>query len=45
MVDPNTEDANLRSYLGIAYAYRALYYSELTQIMEYKKPHLPQQTS
>lgn len=38
MVDPNTEDANLRSYLGIAYAYRALYYSELTQIMEYKKP-------
>lgn len=38
MIDPNTDDANLRSYLGIAYAYRALYYMELTQIMEYKTP-------
>ncbi len=38
MVDKDTKDANLRAYLGIAYAFRALYYSELTQIMEYKKP-------
>ncbi len=38
MVDKDTQDANLRAYLGIAYAYRALYYLELTQVMEYKKP-------
>lgn len=38
MVDKDTKDANLRAYLGIAYAYRALYYLELTQVMEYKKP-------
>lgn len=38
MIDANTTDETLRSYLGIAYAYRALYYMEITQIMEYKKP-------
>ena len=38
MIDSTTTDAAQRSYLGIAYAYRALYYMEITQIMEYKKP-------
>lgn len=41
MIDSKTTDENLRSYLGIAHAYRALYYMELTQIMEYKKPSDP----
>ena len=38
MIDSTTTDEAKRSYLGIAYAYRALYYMEITQIMEYKKP-------
>ena len=38
MIDSTTTDATQRAYLGIAYAYRALYYMEITQIMEYKKP-------
>ena len=31
-------DDNKKSYLGISYAYRALYYMDLVQIMEYKEP-------
>jgi hypothetical protein len=38
MIDPETTDETRRHYLGICYAYRALYYLDLVQIMEYKKP-------
>lgn len=38
LISPDTEDATLKAYLGIAYAYRALYYHDLVQIMEYKTP-------
>lgn len=38
MIDPEKADDNAKVYLGIAYAYRALYYMEVTQIMEYKYP-------
>lgn len=38
MIDVNDLDARKKSYLGISYAYRALYYLDLVQIMEYKKP-------
>lgn len=38
MIDVNDLDAKKTSYLGISYAYRALYYLDLVQIMEYKKP-------
>lgn len=35
--DDNIDDTK-KGYLGISYAYRALYYMDLVQIMEYKKP-------
>lgn len=38
MIDPEEADETRRAYLGICYAYRALYYMDLVQIMEYKKP-------
>lgn len=38
MIDVNELDDNKKAYLGICYAYRALYYLDLVQIMEYKKP-------
>lgn len=38
MIDVNDLDETKKSYLGISYAYRALYYLDLVQIMEYKKP-------
>lgn len=38
MIDPADTDENKKNYLGICYAYRALYYMDLVQIMEYKKP-------
>lgn len=41
LIDPNTDDATLQSYLGIAYAYRALFYHELTQLFAYKTPGSP----
>lgn len=38
MIDTNNLDDTKKAYLGISYAYRALYYMDLVQIMEYKKP-------
>ena len=38
MIDVNDLDDTKKGYLGISYAYRALYYLDLVQIMEYKKP-------
>lgn len=38
LIDVNDMDEAKRSYLGISYAYRALYYMDLVQIMEYKTP-------
>ncbi len=38
LIDPNDMNDELKGYLGICYAYRALYYLDLVQIMEYKKP-------
>lgn len=38
MIDANDMDETKKAYLGISYAYRALYYLDLVQIMEYKKP-------
>lgn len=38
LIDTNNLDDKRRGYLGISYAYRALYYLDLVQIMEYKKP-------
>lgn len=38
MIDLNDLDDTKKGYLGICYAYRALYYMDLVQIMEYKKP-------
>lgn len=38
MIDVNDLDDTKRGFLGIAYAYRALYYMELVQTMEYKYP-------
>ncbi len=38
IIDPNDADETKKAYLGISYAYRALYYLDLVQIMEYKKP-------
>lgn len=38
LIDANNLDEEKKAYLGISYAYRALYYMELVQIMEYKKP-------
>lgn len=41
LVDPDTDNTALQNYLGIAYTYRALFYHELTQVMEYKVPGSP----
>ncbi|MDR2913391.1 MAG: RagB/SusD family nutrient uptake outer membrane protein [Tannerella sp.] len=38
MIDVNNLDDAKKGYLGISYAYRALYYLDLVQIMEYKYP-------
>ncbi|MCD8312983.1 MAG: RagB/SusD family nutrient uptake outer membrane protein [Bacteroidales bacterium] len=38
LIDPDDMTDQERHYLGIAYAYRALYYTDLVQIMEYKYP-------
>jgi len=39
LINPANElDQDRKNYLGISYAYRALYYMELVQIMEYKEP-------
>lgn len=38
MIDPENLDDTKKGFLGICYAYRALYYMELVQAMEYKKP-------
>lgn len=38
MIDPENLDDTKKGFLGICYAYRALYYMELVQVMEYKKP-------
>ncbi len=38
MIDINDLDETKKGFLGICYAYRALYYLDLVQIMEYKKP-------
>lgn len=38
MIDAGNLDDTKKGYLGICYAYRALYYMDLVQIMEYKKP-------
>lgn len=38
LIDPNNMSDTQKTYLGICYAYRALYYLDLVQIMEYKKP-------
>ena len=36
--DPAQIDETKKGYLGICYAYRALYYMDVVQIMEYKTP-------
>lgn len=41
LIDPNTEDETLKQYIGIAKAYRAMLYMELSAIYEYKKPTDP----
>ena len=41
MISLDETDATKRGFLGISYAYRALYYLDLVQIMEYKKPTDP----
>lgn len=38
MISVDDLNDSKRGYLGISYAYRALYYMDLVQIMEYKKP-------
>lgn len=38
MIPEDTDDTMRRHYLGICHAYRALFYHELVQIMEYKTP-------
>lgn len=38
LIDTDNLDDKRKGYLGISYAYRALYYLDLVQIMEYKKP-------
>jgi hypothetical protein len=38
LIDVNNLDESKKAFLGISYAYRALYYMELVQIMEYKTP-------
>lgn len=44
MIDPENMSNVQKGYLGICYAYRALYYMDLVQIMEYKKPTDPKYT-
>ena len=41
MIPEDTDDATRRHYLGIAHTFRALYYHELVQVMEYKTPGAP----
>lgn len=38
MIPADTDNAMRKAYLGICHAYRALYYHDLVQIMEYKTP-------
>ena len=38
VVDPETATPEMLAYLGIAYAYRALYYMDFVTVMEYKEP-------
>lgn len=38
LIDPNDLDDKKKGFLGICYAYRALYYLDLIQVMEYKYP-------
>ncbi len=38
MIDPDDMSDTEKHYLGIAYAYRALEYTDLVQVMEYKYP-------
>lgn len=41
LIDPSNMTDAQRTNLGICHAYRALYYHDLVQIMEYKKPTDP----
>ncbi|NLJ00596.1 MAG: RagB/SusD family nutrient uptake outer membrane protein [Bacteroidales bacterium] len=41
LIDEGDLDETKKEYLGICYAFRALYYMDLVQIMEYKKPTDP----
>ncbi len=45
LIDPSSMNEELKGYLGICYAYRALYYLDLVQIMEYKTPTDPRYSS
>ncbi|MDO4949420.1 MAG: RagB/SusD family nutrient uptake outer membrane protein [Bacteroidales bacterium] len=38
MIDTETANEQMLRYLGIAYAYRALYYMDIVRVMEYKTP-------
>jgi len=38
MIDPTNMDEARKGFLGICYAYRALYYMDLVHVMEYKYP-------
>lgn len=38
IIDPETSPASAMTTLGICHAFRALYYNELVQVMEYKYP-------
>jgi hypothetical protein len=38
LIDIDDLNDTKKGFLGICYAYRALYYMDLVQIMEYKKP-------
>jgi len=42
--NPENLDETRKGYLGISHAYRALYYLDLVQIMEYKEPTDPRYT-
>ena len=41
LIDPDTDNADLRHYRGMCLAFRALLYNDFVQIMEYKKPTDP----
>lgn len=45
MINTETATPKMLNYLGIAYAYRALYYMDIVRIMEYKKPNDPRYAS